>query len=68
MLDCDLEVSGFELQLCYFVQFRTYNLSYEPTYFAAMGQIAPPLFSNVSFGIKLLTKVDMPLNKETEAN
>ena len=33
-----------------------------------MGYIVPLLFYNVSFGIELPTKVDMPLNKETKPN
>ena len=68
VMDCDTLVSEFELQSCYYVHFRT----------SALGRVMNPfisptigyvrlLFSNKNvLGIKFLTKLYMPLNKQTK--
>ena len=64
---CEIVAHELELQSRYYVHFRTNTLGkgMNPLILPAMGWIAPLLFSGNSFGIKLPTKVDMPLNKET---
>ena len=71
MLDCSLEISEFELQSRYCIHFGTNTLgkSIEPSYLLAMGWIVALLFLyKKGFGIELLTKVDLPLNKESKSN
>ena len=71
MLDCNIVVSEFELQSHYYMHFLTnslrkgMNLLIPP----AIGSIVPlPFFYKDCFDIKLPTKVDMLLNKETKLN
>ena len=68
-MDCGIVVSEFELQSRYYVHFRTNTLgkSMNPLILPAMGKIAPLLFfSKNGVDIKLPSKVDVPLNKETK--
>ena len=67
--DSDFVVSEFKLQLDNYAQFRTNSLekSYKFPYLPTIGKIVSQLFFNKDdFGIKYLTEVDMPLNKETK--
>ena len=73
VLNCNIAVSEFEFQSCYYVHFRTntlkesYELSYPPL--PAMDEIVTQLyFYKDNFGINKPTKVDMLLNKVTKIN
>ena len=62
--DCDIVVNEFELQLRYYVYFRTnalWETTYETLYLPCWGIVL--LMSKDDFGIKSSSKVDMPLNK-----
>ena len=61
VLDYILEVSEFKLQSSYYVHFWTNTHIILPT----IGKKSPRLFYKDVFGIKLPTKVDMPLTKKT---
>ena len=66
-LNYKIVVSEFELQSRYYIHFRLYTLGKGMNSFIllAMGSIVTlPFFSKDGFGIKLLTMVDMPLNKK----
>ena len=69
VLDCEIEVSKYEFSSRYYTHFRTNALgkTMNPLIPSGMGWIIPQqFFYNDGFGIKLLQKVDMLFNKETE--
>ena len=68
--DCDIVGREFDLPPLYYVHFRinTFGKGYIPSFPLAIGLILPLIFFyKDDFGIKSITKVDMPLNKETKA-
>ena len=68
VLECDIVVSKFELQLHYYVHFRTntFGKGMNPLIPLVMGLVVPLLFFyKDGFGIKSI-KADMLLNKETK--
>ena len=70
-MDYRIIVSEFVLQSHYYIHFQANNLGkgMKPLIIPAMGWIVLLLFFlENGFGIKYLTKVDMPLNKETKPN
>ena len=66
MLDCDIVVIELKLLSRYYVHFRTLRISINPFYLSRI--VLPKLFYKDCFGIRLPTKIDMPLNKETKNN
>ena len=69
VLDCSLKVSEFQLHLHYYIHFCTNTLGkgMNPFIPLAMSRIVSLLFFyKDGFGIKGLTKIYMPLNKETK--
>ena len=72
VLNCNLEVSEFELPSRYYVYFQTntfWERHWTSLILLAMGLVVSLLFFNKDgFGIKWPSKVDMPLKKETKPN
>ena len=67
-MDCGIVVSEFELQLRYYIHFRTHTIGKDikQLILPTIGYIVRLLFFlENGFGIKQPTMVDMPLNKET---
>ena len=67
MLHCGLKVNEFELQLCYYIHFRNNSFGKGMSLFippAIAWVISLQFFKKDGFGIKFLTKVDMPLKKK----
>ena len=70
VLDYDLEIRKFELQLLYYIHFRTntFEKSMNPLISLVMGWIVTLQFfykDDFGFGIKYPENVDTPLNKIT---
>ena len=71
VLNCDIVVSEFELQSCFYVYIRTNTIGkyMNPIVLSAIGEIVPLLFFyKNSLDFKLPAKFGMPLNKETKTN
>ena len=67
LLDCDMVVCEFKLLSRYELRANTLRKIMKSLILPAMSPIISQLFFYTdSFGIKLSTKVDMPLNKETK--
>ena len=70
MIDYDIVVDRFDLQSRYYICFRTITWGKVQTpYFRVwIKKVQLPFFSEEVFGIKNLTKIDMPLCKEIKLN